>query len=164
MKNPEKVNEYFISLSASPRAGSHGRPRHWSPNRGDQEATEWEATGGHRARAEIKMTRELRLKYSLTFSEFFKMSVSHNFIFLAVVQGPRLLEQLREASTINLQYVSSNSEVVGPSYDQNTANKITSAKVGMPRDHVSRPSISRLLVSFLFMNFANSLPVASGSH
>ena len=35
------------------------------------------------------------------------------------MQGPRLLEQLREASTINFQCVSSNSEVVGPSYDQN---------------------------------------------
>ena len=36
-----------------------------------------------------------------------------------VAHGPRLLGQLREASTINLQYVSSNSEVAGPSYDQN---------------------------------------------
>ena len=39
------------------------------------------------------------------------------FNFLAVVQGPRLSGRLREVSAMNLVYVSSNSEVVGPSYD-----------------------------------------------
>ena len=50
----------------------------------------------------------LRLKDSLIFPVLgvVKLCASHKLIFLAVVQGPRLLEQLREASTINLQYLS----------------------------------------------------------
>ena len=43
-----------------------------------------------------------------------------NFNFLAVVQGPGLLEQLRETRGINLHQVSSNSEALGPSYNQKT--------------------------------------------
>ena len=39
------------------------------------------------------------------------------FNFLAVVQGPRLSGRLREVSAMNLVYVSSNSEAMGPSYD-----------------------------------------------
>ncbi len=34
------------------------------------------------------------------------------------MQGPGMLEQLRETRRINLHYVSSNSEDVEPSYDQ----------------------------------------------
>ena len=49
---------------------------------------------------------------------FFSTFVSlKQLIFLAFVQGPRLLEQLRVVGAMNWQYVSFNSEVVGPSYD-----------------------------------------------
>ena len=51
------------------------------------------------------------------FLKFWKFANLIYFSFLAVVQGPRLSGRLREVSAMNLLYVSSNSEAVGPSYD-----------------------------------------------
>lgn len=51
------------------------------------------------------------------FVDFLQILKSHFCNFMDVVQGPRLSGRLREVSAMNLVYVSSKSEVVGPSYD-----------------------------------------------
>ena len=57
------------------------------------------------------------ISHFLFFLDVLRILKSHFFNFLAAVQGPRLSGRLREVSAMNLVYVSSNSEVVGPSYD-----------------------------------------------